>query len=192
MKGCTNCAFSHGGQYFAAVSGNSVHIISTYTGHPVGNLRAHLNKVQSIWWAPDDFHIVTAGKDGAVYEWDLKTCTRSREHVIKGSAQTCVIGVNDGKFKSLFLSATSDCKLREMDAVDVFQDDRKRRQPHTPGPIYRREPCVCRNGTWSHSRLSVSLHRPQECFTKSRYLRSQWSKSASAVTTASSAHPRTE
>lgn len=80
----------------------------------------HCNEqVQSIWWAPDDFHIVTAGMDGAIYEWDLETCTRSREHVIKGSTQTCVVGVH-GKSK-LFLSATSDCKLREMDAVEVFQ-----------------------------------------------------------------------
>jgi len=76
-------------------------------------------QVQSIWWAPDDFYIVTAGMDGAIYEWDLKTCTRSREHVIKGSTQKCVIVLN-GKSK-LFLSATSDGKLREMDAVDVFQ-----------------------------------------------------------------------
>lgn len=49
VKGCTNCAFSHGGQYFAAVSGNSVHIISSYTGHPVGNLGAHLNKVSIVY-----------------------------------------------------------------------------------------------------------------------------------------------
>ncbi|XP_073395494.1 uncharacterized protein [Physcomitrium patens] len=44
VKGCTNCAFSRGGQYFAAATGTTVHIISTYTGHVIGHLRAHINK----------------------------------------------------------------------------------------------------------------------------------------------------
>ncbi|KAG0613875.1 hypothetical protein M758_6G135700 [Ceratodon purpureus] len=119
VKGCTNCAFSRGGQYFAATSGNSVHIISTYTGHAIGHLRAHLNKVRSIWWANDDFNLVTAGMDGAIYEWDLKTCKRSREYVLKGCMQTSVIIANDSK---LFLSTTTDCKLRELDNVEIFRE----------------------------------------------------------------------
>lgn len=47
IKGCIDCAFSCGGQYFAATYINSVHIISTYTGQSVAQLRAHLSKVST-------------------------------------------------------------------------------------------------------------------------------------------------
>jgi hypothetical protein len=45
IKNCVICAFSTGGQYFAAVNGNNVHIFSTYNGLNVGTLRAHINQV---------------------------------------------------------------------------------------------------------------------------------------------------
>ncbi|KAH8948197.1 hypothetical protein BDL97_11G082700 [Sphagnum fallax] len=83
IKNCVICAFSTGGQYFAAVNGNNVHIFSTYNGLNIGTLRAHVNQVQSIWWAHDDFNIVTSGMDGAIYEWTVKTFKRKRENVIK-------------------------------------------------------------------------------------------------------------
>lgn len=45
VKGCTDCAFSRGGQCFAAATGNVIHVISTYTGQIIGHLRGHTNKV---------------------------------------------------------------------------------------------------------------------------------------------------
>lgn len=39
MKACKECRFSHGGQYFAAVNGNTISIYNTYTFENVGNLR---------------------------------------------------------------------------------------------------------------------------------------------------------
>lgn len=74
--------------------------------------------MRSIWWAYDDFSIVTAGLDGAIYEWDLKTCKRSREIVIKGCPQTCVIC---DKNSNVFLSTASDCKLRELDDGELLR-----------------------------------------------------------------------
>lgn len=56
--------------------------------------------------------------DGAIYEWDLKTFKRSREYVIKGCMQTSVIIANSSK---LFLSTTSDCKLRELDDTEILR-----------------------------------------------------------------------
>jgi WD40 repeat protein len=35
----------------------------------VGNLRGHNGKVRSVHWSSDDTKIVSAGLDGAVYEW---------------------------------------------------------------------------------------------------------------------------
>ncbi|XP_073392663.1 uncharacterized protein [Physcomitrium patens] len=117
VKGCTDCAFSRGGQCFAAATGNVIHVISTYTGQIIGHLRGHTNKVRSIWWAYDDFSIVTSGMDGAIYEWSLKTWERSREYVTEGCPQTCAIGT---KSSNRFFSTTSNCKLRELDSVEVF------------------------------------------------------------------------
>lgn len=75
------------------------------------------DQVRSIWWAYDDFSIVTSGMDGAIYEWSLKTWERSREYVTEGCPQTCAIGT---KSSNRFFSTTSNCKLRELDSVEVF------------------------------------------------------------------------
>lgn len=39
VKACKECRFSHGGQYFAAVNGNTISVYNTYTFENVGNLR---------------------------------------------------------------------------------------------------------------------------------------------------------
>ncbi|CAK9258476.1 unnamed protein product [Sphagnum jensenii] len=118
IKNCVICAFSTGGQYFAAVNGNNVHIFSTYNGLNIGTLRAHVNQVQSIWWAHDDFNIVTSGMDGAIYEWTVKTFKRKRENVIKGCIYTCVIGLKNSR---CFYGVGSDRKLRELDEMQVLK-----------------------------------------------------------------------
>lgn len=45
VKACNECSFSSGGQYFAAVHSNAVHVFETYTCQNIGNLRAHSGKV---------------------------------------------------------------------------------------------------------------------------------------------------
>lgn len=47
IKGCGECCFSSGGQYFAATQSNAVHIFETYTCVSIGNLRAHSGKVSN-------------------------------------------------------------------------------------------------------------------------------------------------
>jgi len=39
--------------------------------------------VRSLAWLPDDTKLVSAGVDGAVYEWRLKDFKRSKENVLK-------------------------------------------------------------------------------------------------------------
>ncbi len=45
--------------------------------------RGHNGKVRSLAWLPDDTKLVSAGVDGAVYEWRLKDFKRSKENVLK-------------------------------------------------------------------------------------------------------------
>lgn len=39
--------------------------------------------MKSLAWLPDDTKLVSAGVDGAVYEWRLKDFKRSKENVLK-------------------------------------------------------------------------------------------------------------
>lgn len=48
--------------------------------------------MRSLWWSSDDSMLVTAGADGAVYEWRVLEGRRTRDHVQKGLACTCVVG----------------------------------------------------------------------------------------------------
>ncbi|KAJ7558943.1 hypothetical protein O6H91_04G062500 [Diphasiastrum complanatum] len=118
IKGCQECKFSNGGQYFAAVHVNVVQIFSTYTCENIGNLRGHNGKVRCIWWSADDTVLLTAGLDGAIYEWRMKDFKRSRENVIKGCLYTSVTGVTGSN--SLF-AVGSDKKLKEMDENQVIK-----------------------------------------------------------------------
>lgn len=51
VKGARECCFSRGGQYFAAVNGNAVHVWDAYTCASVAVLRGHNGKVRySVPW----------------------------------------------------------------------------------------------------------------------------------------------
>eukprot|EP00884_Botryococcus_braunii_P010879 jgi/Botrbrau1/19793/Bobra.0124s0041.1 len=102
IKACRECAFSKGGHLFAAANSTTVSIYNTYTCENIANLRAHNAKVRSLWWSPDDSSLVSAGADGAVYEWSLKDMRREKDNVIK-CQQIYAVG--------------SDRKLKEMEEV---------------------------------------------------------------------------
>lgn len=73
MRRANAVAFSHGGQCFAANANNGVSIIDTYTGTVLRSLRAHSDRVDTIAWSADDQYLLTSGKDGMVYRWDVQT-----------------------------------------------------------------------------------------------------------------------
>lgn len=54
--------------------------------------RGHNGKVKSLAWLPDDTKLVSAGVDGAVYEWRLKDFKRSKENVLKVIAHYVAAG----------------------------------------------------------------------------------------------------
>jgi WD40 repeat protein len=65
IKTCRECRFSTGGQLFAAVNGNIIHIFSSYTCEPFMALRGHNGKVRSVSWLNDDTNLVSSGAAGA-------------------------------------------------------------------------------------------------------------------------------
>ncbi|KND04574.1 uncharacterized protein SPPG_00295 [Spizellomyces punctatus DAOM BR117] len=119
IRGCRECRFSNGGQYFAVVHGNTIQIYSTWNFENLGNLKGHNGKVRSLFWTQDDSRIVSAGMDGAIYDWALRDLTgtsgsgikREGESILKSCSYTCAIATTDGR--SIF-AVGSDKTLKEI------------------------------------------------------------------------------
>ncbi|KAI9207650.1 WD40-repeat-containing domain protein [Polychytrium aggregatum] len=127
IRGCKECRFSTGGQYFAAVYGNTIQIFSTWNFENLANLKGHNGKVRSIYWTNDDSKIVTAGMDGAIYDWLLKDLTgssgtgvkREGESILKSCSYTCAISSPDGK---TIFAVGSDRTLKEITDSQIVKE----------------------------------------------------------------------
>ena len=119
LRACREVRFSNGGQYFAAVNGNVIQLFNTYTFENFMNLRGHNNKVQSIVWSADDTRIVSAGGDGAIYEWTVADGKRENECVIKSCSYTSVVVSSDTQY---VYASGSDSKLREVHDSSVVRE----------------------------------------------------------------------
>lgn len=53
-------------------------------------------QVRGLWWSSDDAALVTAGVDGAVYEWRPLEGRRARDFVQKGWAYAALVGGGRG------------------------------------------------------------------------------------------------
>jgi WD40 repeat protein len=97
IKACRECRFSNGGQYFAAVSTNTIQVYKTYTCEMIATLRGHNNKVRSIAWTADDSMLVSTGMDGAVYEYNVLAEGKrvGNDFVLKGVSFSSVIVYTD-------------------------------------------------------------------------------------------------
>jgi len=96
IKGCKECQFSNGGQYFAAANGSIIQVFATYTCEMLGSFNVHKAKVRSIAWLPDDSAILSAGMDGCVFITRIKT----GEHVACAKHKcnyTSAVTTSDGK-----------------------------------------------------------------------------------------------
>jgi len=97
IKACRECRFSNGGQYFAAVSTNTIQVYKTYTCELIATLRGHNNKVRSVAWTADDSMLVSTGMDGAVYEYNVLAEGKrvGNDFVLKGISFSSVIVYTD-------------------------------------------------------------------------------------------------
>ncbi|KAM5149014.1 cilia- and flagella-associated protein 57 [Mantella aurantiaca] len=119
VRGCRECAFSHGGHLFAAVNGNVIHIYSTATYENTANLKGHNGKVRSVVWSTDDSKLVSCGLDGAVYEWNTLTGKRESECVLKSCSYSSVSLMPDSK---TIFAAGSDQTLKIITDSQITQD----------------------------------------------------------------------
>ncbi|ORX57709.1 WD repeat-containing protein 65 [Piromyces finnis] len=124
IRGCKECKFSNGGQYFAAAYRNCVHIFSTWSFENLCSLKGHSSKIQSIYWSLDDNYIITSGIDGAVYQWSLKDmirgeCKRGSESFLKSCLYTSAICSNDCKKN---YAVGSDKTLKEIQDSQITKE----------------------------------------------------------------------
>lgn len=71
IKACREVRFSNGGHMFAASNGHLIQVFNFFTAEnpPHMQFKGHSNKVRTIAWTEDDLGFVSAGWDGAIYEW---------------------------------------------------------------------------------------------------------------------------
>ncbi|KAI9091829.1 hypothetical protein DFS34DRAFT_596863 [Phlyctochytrium arcticum] len=119
IRGCRECHFSNGGQYFAVVHGSTIIIYNTWTLDIVAHLKAHKAKIRSISWSLDDTRLVSCGLDGAVYDWNVRNSKREAEILINGVVFGQAVCTPDGK---LVYAVGNDGILREISDGHVFRE----------------------------------------------------------------------
>ena len=85
--------------------GNSIQVYSTWNFENLCHLKGHNGKVRSIYWTNDDLKLISAGMDGAIYEWSLKDLgstsgvvgKRDGESIMKTCSYSCAIATPDTK-----------------------------------------------------------------------------------------------
>ncbi|DAZ95763.1 TPA: hypothetical protein N0F65_010265 [Lagenidium giganteum] len=112
VKACRECQFSTGGHLFAAVNGNTIQVFNFFTCELVANLRGHNGKVRCLYWNADDSGLISAGMDGAVYQWDLDEAKREAEFVQKGIPYYSALCNREG---TAIYAVGSDKMLKEIE-----------------------------------------------------------------------------
>ena len=116
IKACREVRFAHGGQQFAAMNNNTVHVYQTYSAELVATLRGHNGKVRSLAWSGNDRHIFTSGSDGAIIQWDALTGTKIGDFNSPRVNFCCAVPLltGHGKQVPLVFACGSDDVLREV------------------------------------------------------------------------------
>ncbi|TMW62220.1 hypothetical protein Poli38472_009713 [Pythium oligandrum] len=112
VKACRECQFSTGGHLFAAVNGNTIQVFNFLTCELIANLRGHNGKVRCLYWNQDDSSVISAGMDGAVYQWDLDEAKRDAEFVQKGVPYYSTLCNREG---TAIYAVGSDRMLKEIE-----------------------------------------------------------------------------
>ncbi|KAK7907413.1 hypothetical protein WMY93_016025 [Mugilogobius chulae] len=108
VRGCRECAFSHGGHMFAAVSGNVISVYSVTSFENIINLKGHNGKVRGIEWGPDDKRL-----------WNIQTGKRESESVVKTCSYTGMSFSSDYK---TIIAVGTDHMLKEIQDCQVLRE----------------------------------------------------------------------
>ena len=124
VKGCREVVFSHGGHFFAVTNQSAVQVYGTYTCALHMQLRGHQQSVRRIMWADRDRKLVTVGKDGNAFLWDMKSGTRLEESMQPRTTFSTATLAGDaaGPASRLFAVAT-DNTIRSFVAATIAPEN---------------------------------------------------------------------
>jgi WD40 repeat protein len=127
IRGCKECRFSSGGQYFAAVNGNNVQIYSSYTFKNLVNLRSPGQRVKAIAWSTDDNVLVSCDANGTMTLHTVRTGKQkaaSNQQAFHFTSIVCTDAVGTKCYGVTLpdnvLRVTEDCATKDqLDVVGV-------------------------------------------------------------------------
>lgn len=107
---CQEAVFSNKGHLLAVAYDTTIAIISVFTFDVLQTLIGHNGRILSLSWCTDDFHLVSAGVDGAIYQWNISTGKRTNEVVQKGIQYRGVVTMQNNNIFAI----TNSGALREI------------------------------------------------------------------------------
>ncbi|GAB0089612.1 cilia- and flagella-associated protein 57 [Sergentomyia squamirostris] len=116
---CKVAVFSHRGHMLAVSYGNTIEIISVFSFDVVQSLKSHNGLILSLIWCYDDIHFLSAGEDGAIYEWNATTGERINEVVQKEIQYRSLAVTND---LSAVYAITNTGVLREICRSEIVRE----------------------------------------------------------------------
>lgn len=117
---CTVLKFSNRGHFLAVGCQKIIAIIAVFTFETVLTLKGH-HEVLSLMWSNDDRFLVSSGKEGSIYEWDIMTGNRVNELVQKGTLYKSIAVASD---QSFIAGVTHSAYLREISKSQVVREFR--------------------------------------------------------------------
>lgn len=116
---CKSAEFSHEGHMLACAYDDLLAIVSVFTFETIQVLKGHNGIVQNVRWSPDDVFVVSAGEEGAVYQWLAKTGERVHECVQKGTEYR-EVALTNGMAATYVITDTG--LLREMADSEIRRE----------------------------------------------------------------------
>lgn len=113
---CQEAVFSNNGHLLAVSYGTTIAIVSVFTFNVVQTLIGHNGMVLSMSWCEDDLHLISAGVDGAIYQWDIFSGKRTNEVVQKGIEYRGVVSQSNNVF-----AITNTGALREICKSEIVR-----------------------------------------------------------------------
>ena len=118
---CSVLKFSHKGHFLAAGCEKIIAIISVFTFDTVMTLKGH-NGILSLAWSSDDRFLVSSGREGSVYEWNISLGgERVNELVQKGALYQSIAVASD---QSYIVGVTHSAHLREISKSQMVREFR--------------------------------------------------------------------
>lgn len=118
---CSVLKFSNRGHFLAAGCEKIIAIISVFTFETVMSLKGH-NGILSLAWSADDRFLVSSGREGSVYEWNISHGgERINELVQKGTLYKSIAVSSD---QSYIVGVTHSAFLREISKSEMVREFR--------------------------------------------------------------------